>query len=126
MSVVLVILIVLVILVAAAAAVTVVRMRASVHERIRELAGGLGYTSELAASLDPADVIDRTLDAVVALPGVDAALIVLGAELSSRKTYAAGLTSDEVELGLSDELSPGILKPVGEAGYLGVVMPMRI
>jgi len=36
------------------------------------------------------------------------------------------LTSDEVELGLSDELSPGLLKPVGETGYLAVVMPMRI
>ncbi len=36
------------------------------------------------------------------------------------------LTCDEIELGLSDELSPGLLKPVGETGYLAVVMPMRI
>jgi len=36
------------------------------------------------------------------------------------------LSSDEVSLELSDELSPGVLKPVGEQGYLAVVMPMRI
>lgn len=36
------------------------------------------------------------------------------------------LTCDEVDLGLSDELSPGLIRPVGEAGYLAVVMPMRI
>lgn len=93
----LIILIVLVCLVTAIAVLAIVRMRSSLHGRIRELARGLGYSTELAASLDPADVIDRTLDAVVALPNVDAALIVLGAELATRKTYAAGLTADEVD-----------------------------
>jgi DNA polymerase-3 subunit beta len=38
----------------------------------------------------------------------------------------AVLSCDEVQLGLSDELSPGVIRPVGEAGYLAVVMPMRI
>ena len=36
------------------------------------------------------------------------------------------LTSDEIQLDLLDDLSPGLLKPVGETGYLSVVMPMRI
>jgi len=55
---------------------------------------------ELAASLNPEDVIDRTLDQIVALPGVDAALVTLegatGTEGRAR-TIAAGLTEDEVE-----------------------------
>ncbi len=36
------------------------------------------------------------------------------------------LACDQVRLELADELSPGVLKPVGEEGYLAVVMPMRI
>jgi DNA polymerase III subunit beta len=36
------------------------------------------------------------------------------------------LTSDEVQLDLLDDLSPGKLQSVGETGYLAVVMPMRI
>jgi DNA polymerase III subunit beta len=36
------------------------------------------------------------------------------------------LSTEEVSLELSDELSPGLLKPIGEQGYLAVVMPMRI
>lgn len=36
------------------------------------------------------------------------------------------LSSDEVRLELADELSPGVLRPVGEEGGLAVVMPMRI
>jgi len=80
-----------------AAALVVVRTRRSVNARVDKLAAGLGYTSELAASLDPDDVLDRTLDAVVAMPGVDAALIAIGDDLSTRTTRAAGLSEDEVE-----------------------------
>ena len=60
-----------------------VRARRNAEERVRQMIERLEQTphsrrptgrapgapgSELAASLDPADVIDRTLDAVVALP----------------------------------------------------------
>ncbi|HUB05622.1 MAG TPA: DNA polymerase III subunit beta [Myxococcales bacterium] len=38
----------------------------------------------------------------------------------------AVLACDEVRLELSDELSPGVLRGIGEEGYLAVVMPMRI
>jgi diguanylate cyclase (GGDEF)-like protein len=82
--------------VAAAAVIIVVRARRSAEARVRQLATGLGYTSELSSSLDPSDVIDRTLDAVVALPGVDAALIAVDGD-SGRMTRAAGLTADEIE-----------------------------
>ncbi len=36
------------------------------------------------------------------------------------------LSEDEVELGLSGELDPAVVKPVGEKKFLAVVMPMRI
>ena len=55
---------------------------------------------ELASSLDPEDVLDRTLDQIVALPGIDAALISLegGTGGNGRaRTQAAGLTEDEIE-----------------------------
>jgi hypothetical protein len=81
-----------------AAVVVVVRARRTAETRVQQLAAGLGYTSELSASLDPGDVIDRTLDAVVALPGVDAALLAVGENGdAARMTRAAGMTADEVE-----------------------------
>jgi diguanylate cyclase (GGDEF)-like protein len=88
--------------VAVAAVVVVRRTRASVDARVAELAAGLrhsndpGYSSELAASLDPGDVVDRSLDAVVALPGVEAALISIDEEHGAIR-HAVGLTEDEVE-----------------------------
>jgi diguanylate cyclase (GGDEF)-like protein len=87
----------LVCLVAIVAVVVVLRMRSSVESRVRTLADGLGYSAELASSLDLADVLDRTLDAVAALPGIDAGLVVLGEEGSRRTAAAAGLSDDEVE-----------------------------
>lgn len=36
------------------------------------------------------------------------------------------LTEDEVELGLSGELDPAVVRPVSERKFLAVVMPMRI
>jgi diguanylate cyclase (GGDEF)-like protein len=83
--------------VAAAAGVVVVRTRQSVAARVERRAAGLGYSSELAASLDPDDVFDRTLHAALALPGVDAALIAIGDDPATRTTRAIGLTEDEVK-----------------------------
>jgi diguanylate cyclase (GGDEF)-like protein len=70
--------------------------RASVERRIRKLADGLGYTHELAASLEPSDVLDRTLDATMALPGVEAALVVIGTDTATQEARAAGLSDDEL------------------------------
>ena len=75
----------------------IVRTRRSADRRVNQLATGLGYTSELSASLDPGDVIDRTLDAVVALPGVDAGLIAIGDRDENRTTRAVGMTADEID-----------------------------
>ena len=52
---------------------------------------------ELAASLDPDAVIDRVLDLVISIPGVDAALITIGEDGAGRIARATGLTEDEVE-----------------------------
>jgi diguanylate cyclase (GGDEF)-like protein len=97
MSVALVIVVGVVGVVAVAVAIVAVRERASVNTRMRQLASGLGYTSELAASLDPSDVLDRTLDGIVALPGVDSALVAIGDETGTRTTRASGMSEDEVE-----------------------------
>jgi diguanylate cyclase (GGDEF)-like protein len=82
---------------AAAVVVFAVRTRSSVERRIKKLSDGVGQTTELAASLEPNDVLDRILDATMALPGVDAALIVIGNEPEARVTRAAGLSDDELE-----------------------------
>jgi diguanylate cyclase (GGDEF)-like protein len=97
MSLALVIVVGVVSVVALAATVVAIRARASVERRIRRLADGLGYTSELASSLEPEDVLDRTLDAIMALPGVDAALVTIGDDTAGRITKASGLSEDEVE-----------------------------
>jgi diguanylate cyclase (GGDEF)-like protein len=78
-----------------------------VHELEQQLAQATGSRGrangvDFASSLDPGAVIDRVLDAVVALPGVDAALISIAGregEESSRepRTHAAGLSEDEIE-----------------------------
>ena len=36
------------------------------------------------------------------------------------------LGAEDVSLELADDLSPGVLRPVGEEGYTAVIMPMRI
>ena len=56
-----------------------------------------GFVPELAASLEPNDVLDRTLDAVVSLPGVDAALVAIGEQSGAAVTRAEGLSEDEIE-----------------------------
>jgi DNA polymerase-3 subunit beta len=38
----------------------------------------------------------------------------------------AVITTDEVLLEMADEQSPGVLRPVGDASYTAVIMPMRI
>jgi diguanylate cyclase (GGDEF)-like protein len=73
------------------------RTHSTVETRIRALADGLGYTTELASSLDLDDVLDRTIDTAVALPDVDAALIVVGTGPDGRTIAAAGLTDEEIE-----------------------------
>ena len=106
------------VLCALAAGVLVVRTRRSADRRVNELTEQLRRTAaplaeenlseldfqsiELASSLDPADVIDRALDQVVSLPGVDAALIAIEARddqgnNGSARTHAAGLSEDEIE-----------------------------
>jgi diguanylate cyclase (GGDEF)-like protein len=96
MSLALVILLGVVTVVAIAAILVALRARRSVQGKVQRLADGLGFTTELAASLEPEDVLDRTLDAIVALPGVDGALVAIGTA-DERTTRAASLSDDEIE-----------------------------
>ena len=70
--------------------------RASVASRVsralRDLSAGLGREAELASSLDPSEVTARVLAAAAALPGADAALLILDGH-----TGAVGLSEQEVE-----------------------------
>jgi diguanylate cyclase (GGDEF)-like protein len=92
----------------------VVQTRRSANARVRELRQQLertpppapppapelkGSSVELASSLDPSDVIDRTLDLAMALDGIDAALIAIGPREGEERgtTHAAGLSEDEIE-----------------------------
>jgi diguanylate cyclase (GGDEF)-like protein len=77
----------------ALAVVVVVRARRSV----RRLMGAFGGASELAASLDPDDVVRRTLDAAATLPGVDAVLLDAEAPEGERTHEAVGASQVEVE-----------------------------
>jgi diguanylate cyclase (GGDEF)-like protein len=79
------------------ALVVVVQTRCSVEGRFEQLVAGLGYVSELASSLEPVEVLDRTLDAVIALPGVDAAFVAVTNGAAGPTTRSAGLSDDEIE-----------------------------
>jgi DNA polymerase-3 subunit beta len=38
----------------------------------------------------------------------------------------SAMSDDEVALELGGELDPGVIKPVSDARFVGVIMPMRI
>jgi diguanylate cyclase (GGDEF)-like protein len=66
------------------------------EEAVRDLASGLGLDDELAASLDLDQVKERVLSAAAALPGADAALLILdghadGVGLSQHEAERAAL-----------------------------------
>src|SRR5579862_5782671 len=77
------------------------RARAEAERRVREaatrFAGALGRTGELAASLDPDEVAEHTLDAAVSLPGVDGALFDALNPAGERTRAARGVSEEEGE-----------------------------
>jgi diguanylate cyclase (GGDEF)-like protein len=77
--------------------IVVLRSRAEVDTRVRKLADGFGQNGhgELASSLDLNEVLDRTIDAAIGLPDVDAALLVVGSS-ADQVTASAGLSEDEL------------------------------
>ncbi len=101
---------------------------------VRDLSAGLGFVEELAASLDPEEVSGRVLAAVAALPGVDAALLILDGH-----TEAIGLTTQEAERAAHETPPNGNLRSmevvyryrldeVGESSNLpraALVVPLR-
>jgi diguanylate cyclase (GGDEF)-like protein len=68
-----------------------------VEEAADRFAAALGRSGELAASLDPDEVAERTLDAAVALPGVDGALVDALNPAGERTRAARGVTEEEGE-----------------------------
>jgi diguanylate cyclase (GGDEF)-like protein len=104
---------------AAGAAVTVWRARASadaqVADAVARLAAGMQdtmrdltdaveaaelsrqerFVGELASSLDLDEVMERTLEAAAAVPGVEAALVEIGAADGSRLSATLGMTDEE-------------------------------
>jgi diguanylate cyclase (GGDEF)-like protein len=88
-------------LTALVAAVTAsLRLRGTLDDRVaaaaRQIAEEWASRPELAASLDPEELIAHALAEVEALPGVDAALIVLGTG-GQRRTLARGLSEEEAD-----------------------------
>ena len=85
--------------IAALGVVVAVQARRDSERGFREATGrfasALGRTGELAASLDPDEVVERTLDAVAALPGVDAAVLEALGPAGARTRAARGVTEDE-------------------------------
>lgn len=77
-----------------------VRLRRTLDRRIAAAAGQIACEwasrSELAASLDPAALVDRALSEIAALPGVDAALMLVDGE-TGKRTAAIGLTPEEAD-----------------------------
>jgi diguanylate cyclase (GGDEF)-like protein len=71
---------------------TRVTVAARMAAAVRDLATGLGRDAELASSLDPDEVTTRVLEAVAALPGADAALLIVDG-----RAAAVGLSDQEVE-----------------------------
>jgi diguanylate cyclase (GGDEF)-like protein len=80
-------------------------LAAGMHETMRELADSVEaeqaarhaerYAGELAASLDLEDVTRRTLDAVTALEGVDAAVLEAAAPNDARISASTGMEDEE-------------------------------
>jgi len=68
------------------------KVASRVSRAVRDLSAGLGREAELASSLDPAEVTSRVLAAAAALPGADAALLILDGH-----PEAVGLSDQEIE-----------------------------
>src|SRR4051794_30221272 len=84
----------------AAAAVCGARGRRELDRRVAEAAGRIAgewaSRAELAALLDPDELLEHALGEVAALPGVDAALAVLD-EADGRRTIGLGLSDEEAQ-----------------------------
>jgi diguanylate cyclase (GGDEF)-like protein len=97
-------------LVAVAALAALRRSRAALDRELaaatRRLAEGLGYASEYAASLDGEEILGRALEAIAAVPGVDAAVIVLTGADGRRSASGLGLSDEETER-IATQMPPG-------------------
>jgi diguanylate cyclase (GGDEF)-like protein len=106
--------------------------------RSGELAEALDFSSEYASSLDAGEILQRVLAAIVAMPGIDAGLVVLEGR-DGRRVEALGLSDDEAERIALELPANGNLRSmevayryrldeVGETSSLpraGLIVPLR-
>jgi diguanylate cyclase (GGDEF)-like protein len=80
-------------------AAAVSEAREALQETMRELAEAQSsrFVGELAASLDIEEIAERTLEATVAIPGVDAALLDALAPSGERIRHAIGIPPEEAD-----------------------------
>src|ERR1700759_1530162 len=83
--------------------------------RSAELAEALDFSSEYSSSLDAGEILQRVLAAIVAMPGVDAGLVVLEGH-DGRGVEALGLSDDEAERIALELPANGNLRSM-EVGY---------
>jgi DNA polymerase III subunit beta len=99
-------------------------------KRVSLLSTDKSYGVRLELAPDKVTLSSQNPDLGEAQEEVDAAVTGGDLKIGFNARYLLDVLSvlscDEIQLGLSDELSPGVIRPVGEAGYLAVVMPMRI
>jgi diguanylate cyclase (GGDEF)-like protein len=84
---------------------------ARIAAAVQAVSSGLGWETELAASLDPEEVAGRVLAAAAALPGADAALLILEGE-----AQALGLSEQEAQR-CAHETPPNTNLRSMEVGY---------
>jgi diguanylate cyclase (GGDEF)-like protein len=86
------------VLAAVAVVVLAVRVRAGAGQRAQDAAPGpLHLDGELAASLDPDEVAERTVEAAVGLAGIDAASLDAPGPTGKRTRAESGMTRAEAE-----------------------------
>lgn len=69
------------------------------------------------------DLGDAKEDLVIDFPGEP---MRVGFNAKYMQDVLTAIDTDQVNLELADELSPGVVKPVGDKDYVAVIMPMRI
>lgn len=82
----------------------------------------LGNNQLRVTSQNP-DLGEAKEDVVVEYQGP---VIKIGFNARYLQDVLTAVDTDQIGLEIADELSPGVLRPVGEKGYVAVIMPMRI
>lgn len=80
-------------------------------------------TNQLRVSSQNPDLGEAKEDLVIDYTGPN---LKIGFNAKYLQDVLTAIDADQVALDMADELSPGVLRPAGEKGYVAVIMPMRI